>query len=335
MSVNSKIIDQETKQCNRCGEERSISQFYFKKSKNRYDTICNPCHALSRQEKRKDPLIRIKEKANRKKFYNANKKKMNKRHTEYYNKNKDILKPKMKEYYLKNRDSALKYAEEKRVKLKKQIENGDYIKPDIKRKICKKCKQEKDISCFTYRKSRNYYESRCKKCNMLRERKHREEKKDEINARRRMIKKKLSIQRRLSISLRRRVNCIIFNRPKKNLYYDLLGCTIEHVIKWFEYIFENDKELGMNWNNYGNIWQIDHVTPCASFNLTDKDQQKKCFHWTNLCPVLKEYNLAKQAKIVRNDQLKQAIRLSDFIKAQYSFMEHKYHMVLVTKELSV
>lgn len=32
-------------------------------------------------------------------------------------------------------------------------------------------------------------------------------------------------------------------------------------------------------------WEVDHIRPCASFDLTDTGQQKECFHWTNLQPL--------------------------------------------------
>jgi hypothetical protein len=36
----------------------------------------------------------------------------------------------------------------------------------------------------------------------------------------------------------------------------------------------------MTWNNHGNIWEIDHIKSCSSFDLTDIEQQKQCFYYT-------------------------------------------------------
>ena len=52
----------------------------------------------------------------------------------------------------------------------------------------------------------------------------------------------------------------------------------------------------MTWDNVGN-WEIDHIVPYASFDLTKKEEQEKCFHWTNLQPLLAQENRIKQAKI--------------------------------------
>lgn len=51
----------------------------------------------------------------------------------------------------------------------------------------------------------------------------------------------------------------------------------------------------MNWENYGQ-WHIDHRLPCASFDLTQPDQQKACFHFSNQQPLWKRDNLAKGVK---------------------------------------
>ncbi len=77
---------------------------------------------------------------------------------------------------------------------------------------------------------------------------------------------------------------------------ELLGCDIPFFLRWIERNFEQ----GMTWQNHGNgdgKWHIDHNLPCASFDLTDPEQQKQCFHWTNLFPLWAKHNLDKRANI--------------------------------------
>lgn len=64
----------------------------------------------------------------------------------------------------------------------------------------------------------------------------------------------------------------------------------EHIAKQFK--------PGMSWANYGfDTWHIDHIRPCASFDLRDPEQQKKCFHYTNLQPLWAKDNLHKGSRL--------------------------------------
>jgi len=69
----------------------------------------------------------------------------------------------------------------------------------------------------------------------------------------------------------------------------LLGCTIEHLKNHLELQFLPE----MSWENHGTVWEIDHIKPCASFDLTDPNQQKECFHYTNLQPLFKTTEIAE------------------------------------------
>ena len=51
---------------------------------------------------------------------------------------------------------------------------------------------------------------------------------------------------------------------------------------------------GMSWENYGrNGWEIDHIRPCASFDLTRHADVLSCFHYTNLRPLWRDDNRSK------------------------------------------
>ena len=77
----------------------------------------------------------------------------------------------------------------------------------------------------------------------------------------------------------------------------LTGCTIKELMIHIEKQFEP----GMTWDNHGlYTWHIDHKHACARFDLTDPEQQKKCFHYTNLQPLWAKDNLSKGSKIIEN-----------------------------------
>jgi len=68
----------------------------------------------------------------------------------------------------------------------------------------------------------------------------------------------------------------------------LLGCSIDEARLHLASQFSD----GMSWENFGE-WHIDHIRPCASFDLTDPEQQKECFHFSNLQPLWAEENIRK------------------------------------------
>jgi len=78
------------------------------------------------------------------------------------------------------------------------------------------------------------------------------------------------------------------------------GCSMDFLIKYLEQRFE----LGMTWDNYGLYgWHIDHIQPCASFDLTKKSEQKKCCHYTNLQPMWAKKNIRKGNKVYFQQEL--------------------------------
>jgi hypothetical protein len=77
---------------------------------------------------------------------------------------------------------------------------------------------------------------------------------------------------------------------KINKTQELIGCSVEFLKQYLESKFKP----GMSWDNYGyRGWHIDHIRPLSSFDLTNLDQQKIAFHYTNLQPLWAEENLAK------------------------------------------
>jgi hypothetical protein len=98
---------------------------------------------------------------------------------------------------------------------------------------------------------------------------------------------------RIAQTLRCRIRLAIKGKVKPKSTESLLGCTFEEAKLYIEKLFKS----GMSWDNYGE-WHIDHIIPCASFDLTKIDEQNKCFHYTNLQPLWKLENISKGAKLL-------------------------------------
>ena len=100
---------------------------------------------------------------------------------------------------------------------------------------------------------------------------------------------------RLTKNLRCRVNLALKGKCKSKSTMELIGCTIDEF--WLH--LEKQFQSGMTRENYGFgevCWHVDHIKPCASFDLSDPEQQKICFHYTNCQPLWQRDNLSKGAK---------------------------------------
>lgn len=61
----------------------------------------------------------------------------------------------------------------------------------------------------------------------------------------------------------------------------LIGCSKNDLVAHIAAQFEP----GMSWDNYGRGgWEMDHIRPCATFDLTDPGERAACFHFANLRP---------------------------------------------------
>lgn len=91
---------------------------------------------------------------------------------------------------------------------------------------------------------------------------------------------------RLLDNLRSRVWYALKGNSKSAATEKLLGICADECRKYIEGLFTE----GMSWDS--NI-HIDHIVPCASFDLSDPEQQRRCFHYTNLQPLWVRDNLEK------------------------------------------
>ncbi|HLD91107.1 MAG TPA: hypothetical protein VI911_08860 [Patescibacteria group bacterium] len=92
--------------------------------------------------------------------------------------------------------------------------------------------------------------------------------------------------------IRTKINKVLKGTRKYKKTMELVGCTIEELKIYLEKQFKE----GMTWENRGIVWHIDHIKPISKFDLTNEEEQKKCFHYTNLQPLFAIDNLRKSNK---------------------------------------
>lgn len=148
------------------------------------------------------------------------------------------------------------------------------------------------------RKSKEYIESR-RKIRRASDRR-RKDKRREYERQRRATDPNY----RLECQIRSRTLKALKNNSKSDSTVGLLGCSIPYARKHLESQFTH----GMNWDNHGVLgWHIDHIIPCASFDLSDPEQQRQCFHYTNLQPLWAQDNEVKGDTMPDNHQPQLAI----------------------------
>ena len=183
-----------------------------------------------------------------------------------YRINKKQIKIIRQQHYLKNSDKKKEYQNQYRL---------DNLEADKLRK--------KEYNLKNKQKNKKY------------QKEYRENPKNK-NKRNQQLKERYStdINFKIKVNLRNRIYAVLKGNSKSRSTMELLGCTIHELRKHLETQFLR----GMNWDSCGlDGWEIDHIKPCASFDLSDPKQQKLCFNYTNLQPLWGEDNRTKADKI--------------------------------------
>jgi hypothetical protein len=162
-------------------------------------------------------------------------------------------------------------------------------------KKCITCSTEKQISDFYLRTDTGKYRNQCKRCRQ-----------DKVNNYRRTnepYKKRYNQYRKerrdndpnylMRERLRARIRKALMAQNTKKYFKtkELLGCDIETFKNHIESNFRDD----MSWDKRNFV--LDHIIPCSSFNLKDVEQQKTCFHYTNIQPLTWDENSMKSNKL--------------------------------------
>jgi len=234
-----------------------------------------------RNEENKDKIRQY-----QKEYREKNKDKIRQYKKEYREKNKDKIRQNKKEDYEENKEYYLNktrkyYEENKEYILKREKEYRKKNKDKIKQKI------------------KEYYEEN-KEYILKRRKEYNEKNKDKIKEYKKNYKcehnktpQKCIICKPYSYltKLQRKRVIHLLNSKKDKKTTEYLGCDKKTLYNHLEKQFKD----GMTWENKSE-WHIDHIKPCASFNLELEEERIKCFHYTNLQPLWATDNLSKGDK---------------------------------------
>ena len=175
-------------------------------------------------------------------------------------------------------------------------------------KKCSKCKEEKELTEFHKQNGGKFgLSSKCKICkgeeglnwynNNLEKAKLQNKEWLNNNKEKYNYHHKQRYKNDIIYKLKKNIRTSLWQHLKSSKQYNkfkssikLLGCKLEEYKQYLESQFKPE----MNWNNHGEVWEIDHIIPCDNFDLTILEEQEKCFHYTNLQPLFKTTKIAEQ-----------------------------------------
>ena len=230
-----------------------------------------------------------------------------------YHKNKDKINAKRRAKYIKKPKSKFKNCTSCGKLLEKNYKNFRYISKKNNvlrfRPVCRVCERILNAK-YAKTSAGKIVKSKADKKYALSGRKKISQKKyydknkkvlNKKNIKRRAVKRKTDPHTKIrdNLSLRMRLALKEQNLTKRNTTHKLVGCSIKFLKKYLENQFYPHPKTGvkMTWMNYSRKgWHIDHIKPCASFDLSNPKQQIKCFNYKNLQPLWAEENIKKSNK---------------------------------------
>ena len=169
-------------------------------------------------------------------------------------------------YRKKNKEQLKIYREKNKDKIKNWREENKNNLIEYRKKYCQENKEKMIIWRKENKKNRNQY----------------------LNN-----KYQTDINFKFAMLLRGRFNKALKKNSKQGSAVKMLGCSIEEFKTYFQSLFTE----GMTWENMGkNGWEIDHIRPLASFDLSIPENQEKACHYTNLQPLWWIDNIKKSDK---------------------------------------
>lgn len=161
-------------------------------------------------------------------------------------------------------------------------------------KLCSKCKILKPATDYCrMRKSKDGLQARCRACGIAASRAYKARTGYRAAPAERM-KKRQRIGYRILSNLRSctkaRMNGTSFAAP----FLEMLGCNEHQLVEHLQRTLPANLDINTAYGEY----EVDHVRPLASFDLTIKQQQFEAFHYSNLQLLHRDENNRKRDALV-------------------------------------
>lgn len=256
--------------CRKCHIEKELESFGGRAaSRDGLKSWCKPCESMASRERRNaDP-----EKA------------------------KDIAKKSRKKHAAKRNKNSVLWREKNKERMKQT--QAEYRKrPEVKAARRAEAEKKRRENCVPVR-SKMPRSERLEKANIAAKAYYKANKDKIREYKKTWIREKIATdpQFKLTHRLRTRVYNAVKGTVKSATTIELIGCEVEHLM---EHLAESFTP-GMSWDNYGD-WHVDHIIPCAEFDLTKEAEQRACFNYRNLQPLWAFDNMSKGARLNHTSQ---------------------------------
>ncbi len=181
---------------------------------------------------------------------------------------------------------------------RRRIENPEYSRSRSRNSYSKKTKEQKQIVIDRVAKWKKENKDKVKRSDL----KNREKIRARTNSEETKIRKRARAKERSLTdpvyNLRRRLRSRFYSAvnvkgiAKNASIMKYTGCTSEELKTHLELLFKP----GMAWGKAGSF-EVDHIIPISSFNLTKEENLYRCFHFSNLQPLTPIENREKSNKI--------------------------------------
>ena len=198
--------------------------------------------------------------------------------------NREKLRESQKKWREKNPDYMKKYGKSDKIKEYQKEYYQEHKEKYIKRKQEWRQKNPE----LAKEELRNYIENNREKVNEYHSNWKKEKRQKDIT-----YKLKENMSRRVRYEL----NTLLKGKKTKRTV-EYLGCSIGELKTYLESKFIEN----MSWDNYGEIWHIDHIIPCNAWDFSNEFENKCCWNYRNLQPLGSSENQSKKDKFNEQDK---------------------------------